>query len=268
MMMLVRSMVAGMNLFCMRPSIHPLRELDEKLLFDFAAFTPMQLADISGDRTIFNQAQNIRRVILGGEEIRYGILEEIKKMTNEVYATFGMTETISHVALKRLNGTKPDQYFRTLPGISVAANEMDCLIVHAPQLGQQNLLTKDLVKVISETEFEWLGRIDNVINRGGVKIHPEKIEALLEPYISCPFFIAEINSGSSEAKLLLILETTQVKEEELLTISKAIQALDKLNRPQQIWLLREFKRTENGKIRRRETLESGKEVQQIALPFI
>lgn len=254
MMMLVRSMANRMNLVCVKPSLHPLQEMTEHPEIDFAAFTPMQFSDIIQDENVWRRAEKIRKVILGGEDIRYGLMERIREMKNEVYATFGMTETISHIALKRLNGSRPDLYYKTLPGIRVSADENYRLMIHAPKLGLENLLTKDMVQIISDTEFEWLGRMDHVINRGGIKIYPEEIEKKLQPFIPHPFFMAELSPGTTDARLALMIEAAELSNAALKQIEEAFSTLDKWSRPREILKCTAFRRTDNGKIKRRETL--------------
>lgn len=257
MMMLVRSAEAGLYLDCIRPSLHPLKELTEEYTVDFSAFTPLQFSDILDEGgKCFNRAEKIKKVILGGEAIHHDLMEKIKWMKNEVYATFGMTETVSHIALKKMSGSQPDSCYHTLPDIRVSMDSDNRLIIHASKLGHESLFTNDIVKVSSETEFEWLGRTDNVINRGGVKVHPEIIEKQLARYIRYPFFIAEITTRTHESKLALVIETSLISMEEKTWIQNGIEELEKLSRPQIIYTTPLFIRTENGKIKRKESLQS------------
>ena len=175
----------------------------------------------------------------------------IGTMPNNVYHTFGMTETISHIALKKLSGYAPDKFYTTLSGITVEADERGCLIIKAPAIGQPHLLTNDAVSLISPTQFEWLGRIDHVINSGGIKIYPEEIEQKLQAYIDKPFFIAGLPDEKTGTKLVLVVETDSLTDAEKNSLQAAFNVLDKFQKPREILMVGRFERTENGKIKRR-----------------
>jgi O-succinylbenzoic acid--CoA ligase len=254
MMMVVRSIHNKMKLICIRPSSTPLQELTDEQQIDFAAFTPMQFHGVVTDINIFKKANQINKIILGGEDVRAGLLNPIQQLKSEVYITFGMTETISHIALKRLNGPKPDINFKVLTGIDISINDRNCLVISAPALGQSHLVTNDVVKLVGESEFQWLGRIDNVINSGGVKIQPEEIEQQLLNLIKYPYFIASVADKILGEKLVIALETPMLRPEEKNELVNAFTKLEKLHRPKLILLIPQFARTENGKIKRMESL--------------
>ncbi len=254
MMMLVRAFENRMILECIEPSANPLLKLDASMEIDFAAFTPMQFSKVITSKKAFNKAEKIKTVILGGEGISDELLLTIKRMKNNVYATFGMTETISHIALKKLNGKNADKYFRVLPSIRISVNKVNCLVVNAPKLGVKNLVTNDVVKIISPTQFEWIGRIDNVINSGGLKIHPEEIEAILRSKTDVPLFIAGIKDAITGEKPCLILEKKSLSKRKIEELKTAFSVLDKKSRPKEIWLVSEFVKTPNGKLKRKETI--------------
>jgi O-succinylbenzoic acid--CoA ligase len=214
----------------------------------------MQFAEILKSDEAFQLASRIDKIILGGEDVRPAILKKIQLMKNEVYLTFGMTETISHIALRRLNGSNATSYYRTLPGIIVQADENKNLVIGAPLLGQAHLRTNDAVQVLSDNEFEWLGRTDNVVNTGGVKIHPEEVEKQLAHAIDRPYFIGGIPDNETGEKLVLMIEAEKLSAEEQERIKAVVVQLEKLHRPKVIFLLPEFKRTGTGKIIRKENL--------------
>ncbi|MES2621137.1 MAG: AMP-binding protein, partial [Bacteroidota bacterium] len=159
MMMIVRSIWNKMDLYCMRPSSNPLSQLTDKDNFDFAAFTPSQLYEFEKN---MQRIEKIRKLLIGGEDISARLMKNMQLLNNASYATFGMTETISHIALRRLNGPNPDRYFKTFEGITVSTDERKCLIIEAPELGIHSLITNDVIHFISPVEFEWLGRKDNL----------------------------------------------------------------------------------------------------------
>lgn len=255
MMMIVRCLIAKMNMYAIRPSAEPLNSLPGRLKIDFAAFTPMQISGIRNYATVREKFSNINKVILGGEGIQPDLLQILEGFNNQVYATFGMTETISHIALKKVSGINPDKYFYALPGVTVAADKRGCLIISAPLLGQSNLQTNDIVEIISATSFKWLGRIDNVINTGGIKLYAEEIENLLFNFIPFPFFVAAWLDELTGEKPVLCIETDAISSDSESQIAGAIRQLDKISQPKWILLFNKFKWTANGKIKRKETLE-------------
>ncbi len=254
MMMLVRAFEKGMILECVEPNANPLLRLDARMKIDFAAFTPMQFSKTISSKKAYDKAEKIKTVILGGEGISDELLTTIKRMKNNVYATFGMTETISHIALKKLNGKNADKYFSVLPSVRISVNKENRLVVNAPKLGVKNLVTNDMVKIISPTQFEWLGRIDNVINSGGLKIHPEEIEKILQSKIDVPFFVAGIKDAITGEKPCLVLEKKTLSKNKIEELKTALSVLEKKSRPKEIWLVFEFVKTKNGKLNRKETV--------------
>jgi O-succinylbenzoic acid--CoA ligase len=255
MMMLVRSIECGLNLYCIKPSTTPLALLDSDSNFDFAAFTPMQFYAIT-DKTCFEKAQRISKIILGGEDISSALLNLIQQLSSSVYATFGMTETISHIALKKLNGNKPDKHYKTLSGIEINADEVGRLRIHAPSLLPTDLLTNDEVRIISKHEFDWLGRTDNVINSGGIKIHPEIAEQKLHAFIPYNFFIAGEENSITGKSVALVIEKESLNDIELGGIKESLFRLEKHERPRAILLSSPFIKTENGKLNRTKTIKN------------
>lgn len=256
MMMLVRSAEQKMNLVCIEPSTTPLKHLPADLTLDFAAFTPMQFSSVASDNNAFNNAENISKIILGGENASDALLQKAECMRNYVYLTFGMTETISHIALKRISGEHPDRYYHTLSGITVAINSKNQLVVHAPRLGQVELVTNDEVRVISATQFEWLGRTDNVINSGGIKIHAEVMEHELRKKTDASFFIAAVASNKTGEEVAIALEQSHISTEEISNWKNLCAPFEKLAMPKHILLISKFDRTENGKINRKKSLQN------------
>ncbi len=255
MMMLVRSVFCRLDLYCIKPSVTPLQQLSAETKLNFAAFTPMQLHSATKNYGQFKLAESIDKIILGGEAISAEVLQLVTRLENAVYATFGMTETISHIALKRLNGINPDKHFKVLGDVKIATGDENRLVIEAPGLGQPYLVTNDVVEVISTTEFDWLGRTDNVINSGGVKIHPEEIEQQLQPNIQPAFFIGQVPDVRTGQKLVLAIEMTVLSESDMKELSEIFAKLEKLQRPKSVLLINRFVRTPNGKIKRHETLQ-------------
>ena len=170
-MMVVRALALGLDLKVVEPSSSPLKGLNKPI--DFAAMVPLQL------EKSLNQLDKVKTLIVGGGQVNPALVDKLRDISTQVYETYSMTETLTHVAIKPLNGPNKQDVFQALDGVQFEIDERDCLVIHAPMLNPNPVLTNDLVALIDETSFHWLGRYDNVINSGGIKIIPEKVEAKL-----------------------------------------------------------------------------------------
>lgn len=253
-MMIVRSFVRKLILTCLKPDANPLSHLNPTAEFDFAAFTPTQLAISSTTYENFRKADHIKNIILGGGTVNYNLQTILKKNDNPVYQTFGMTETISHIALRRMNGPQPELYYRLLDGIDINTDSDRRLIINAPKLEVHNLKTNDLVRLINDKEFEWLGRFDNVINTGGIKVYPEHIEEKLANIMAVPYFISSVPDEILGQRIVLAIQLPSLSDADLIEIKDRISILDKHFRPKFVFLYNTFSTTETGKINRGATL--------------
>ena len=243
-MMLVRAMVLGLELHYKVPSAAPLEDIRRD--YDFCAMTPMQL------RNSLKDIQKIKKLLIGGAPVPENLRKKVLLKENAIYETFGMTETITHIALKKLSKGTREKSFKTLQNVRVSLDDRNCLVINAPEINPAAIITNDLVNVISETEFEWLGRIDNVVNSGGIKLVPEQIEEKLRSCIKSRFFVTAIPDETLGKKLVLILEG----DADINTVQRRINALKNLQKfenPKEIFCLPEFIITKSGKIRRPET---------------
>ena len=144
---------------------------------------PLQVEkSLEHDREAF---ERIKTVIIGGAPVSYQLRQKLKDCPNRLFATYGMTETITHVAVQDL---KSSDYFEALPGISLELDARGCLVIDAPRITEKKIVTNDLVELDGQ-KFRWLGRYDHVINSGGVKVIPEEVERALAPYIRQRFFV-------------------------------------------------------------------------------
>ena len=165
-----------------------------------------------------------------------------------------MTETVSHIAVKQLNGfksSKPNLTFKTLPGVNISKDERDCLVIEAPRISKQKIVTNDIVKITDESSFEWLGRYDNVINSGGIKLYPEVIESKLQDVISERFFVTSMPDDTLGEKLVLVVESQKNKSLEKTTF----KGLDKYEVPKEIIIVPKFVESISGKVQRCKTLQ-------------
>lgn len=251
MMMTVRSMHTGMNLLTVAPTGNPLKELDENCSPGFAAMVPAQVFNSLNDAEIRKRFRTIGTVIIGGGEISPQLETMLVDMPNALYATYGMTETISHIALRRINGTQKSALFVALPGISLSTDRRGCLVIHAPRISEQPLITNDLAELTDNCSFKWLGRYDNIINRGGKKLIPEEIEKKLQPLIPQRFYIAARPDQKYGQVPVLVIESTEAVPDEDKTLLESFAQLcshDEL--PTEIIRIPKFAETGSGKIKR------------------
>ncbi|WP_411030927.1 AMP-binding protein [Spongiimicrobium sp. 3-5] len=253
-MMLVRAMILGLELTYVTPSSKPIK--DNTTTYDFCAMVPLQ-AENSVD-TI----DCIETLIIGGAPISPELKKTFRSKKPRVFETYGMTETITHIAAKRINGKDASLEqvpFRVLPEVAISKDKRNCLVISAPHLTQEPVITNDIVILVSNSEFQWLGRYDNVINSGGVKLIPEQIEAKLSDLLSTRFFVAGVADPSLGHKLVLVLEGN-TDTEKILSKIKASNKLTQYEIPKQIVSVNKFLETKTGKIQRKQTLDSIKEL--------
>jgi O-succinylbenzoic acid--CoA ligase len=249
-MMLVRAMILGLEIDCVEPSTHPILDYEKK--YDFCAMIPMQL-----NHTI-NYIENIKTIIVGGSKVTKPLAEKIERSNSRFYETYGMTETVTHVAVRQLESKagKRDSYFKALPNVTFKKDARNCLIISASKLVNDDLVTNDIVDLISETRFNLLGRFDNVINSGGVKLFPEQIEAKFQPVIDERFIIASEEDATLGEKLILIVENPRDSAESIGNRIKYLKGLTKFEVPKEIYTIDKFKETVNGKIQRKESIKA------------
>ena len=203
-MMIVRAFVSGLNLIIVEPDSNPLQGINTK--FDFAAMTSMQMYQIFAEKDGIAKLNQIKNLIIGGGDIDIQLLEKIKTLKNHTFHTYGMTETLTHIALKKLNGNDKDQYFKALAGIRFGKDERNCLVINAPHISNEDIITNDIVNLMNDKEFEFTGRFDHVINSGGIKLFPEEIEQKLRPWLKQPFFIFGLPDEKLGETVALVIE--------------------------------------------------------------
>jgi len=248
-MMLVRAMVGGFNLIAVEPTANPFEKL--KITIDFTAITPYQLQH--SVKTL--QTKVVRKIIVGGSPVTSKLEKLAKDIPSELFETYGMTETCSHVALRRFNGKDKSDCFTILNGVSIRQDQRGCLVVKVPHLMDEEIITNDIVELVGRNSFRWLGRADSVINSGGIKIHPEQIEKKMEGIIPTNFFITSIPDELLENKVVLVIESnpyTSGEEEDLKV--KIENILGKYELPKQILYLPRFIYSQSNKVLCKETL--------------
>lgn len=238
-MMLVRSFILGLAIDMVAPTSNPLVYLNKK--YDFVAMVPLQVENS------LNDLHKVRKLIIGGAKLNESLAKKLINNNTEVYETYGMTETITHIAAKKVD----EKAFTVLPHVSISQNEKDCLVINAPSVSEEILCTNDLVQIINDNQFVFLGRIDNVVNSGGIKLVPEQIEEKLANKIKTPFFVGGIPDAILGEKLVLVIEGE--KQELAETV---FDVLDKFEKPKSLFFVPEFERTESGKIKRKAILKA------------
>lgn len=249
MMMLIRSIVSNLNLHIAQPSLNPLIGLTTQL--DFVPMTPAQL--ISSLDHDPNATHNIKSILLGGGSVNSTLLNKIQDIDSTVFHSYGMTETISHIAIRQLNHTQNEQTFRTISGISIHSNVDSCLEITSDYF-EGIIKTNDIVELVDHNEFIWKGRKDNVINTGGIKVYPEIVEQKIDKIINNSFYIVGSSHGLLGEQVCLVIESDTVIDHELIQ-NQLVDLIDKFELPQEIYCTPEFLRTPTGKIRRKDTLE-------------
>lgn len=271
-MMVVRAIERNLKLVVNTPSSTPLSELTEEI--DFCAMSPLQV-EKSLDKILF-----IKNLIIGGAAVSENLKNKIfTKLHNHqpstidhqtrIYETYGMSETLSHIALKEIY-PKADDYFTVLDGIEISLDERGCLKIYAPNLNTGILQTNDLVEIkyvdstqYHKKQFKFLGRIDNVINSGGAKIFPEELEALVKKRISNEAVLVGIPDIVLGEKLILVIENdaqNNAAEKEIQNQLSMVDYQQKFQRPKEIIFIKKIPRTENGKINRQELLNLLKDI--------
>lgn len=239
-MMLVRAMILGLEIDLVEPA--SLLIFDEQKHYDFCAMIPMQI------QNSLNRLKNIDTIIVGGAPISKSLIDELQSLNTKVYATYGMTETVSHIAIKPLNIKTNNNHYKVLGDIKISQDERNCLVVNAPKLSDDIIITNDIVKLHSKTEFEFVGRFDNMINSGSIKLFPELVEVKLRNKINERFFIASEPDALLGEKVILIIEGKKDT-----TTASTFEDLDTYEVPKKIYVVDKFIEI-NEKIQRSKTL--------------
>lgn len=238
-MMIVRAIELKLKLYCIQPKSEI--NLSEFPILDFVPMTPMQV------KNSFESLSKIKILLIGGAPVSNELRRQLSKLQIRIFESYGMTETITHIALKEIS----DEWFSILPKVKIRKDNRGCLVIKTPYF-EEEIITNDLVEIKNEIQFKWLGRFDNVINSGGIKLFPEQIEKKLKPFIKEEFIISSIPDEKLGQKLVLIIESELPLD---LDLGKFAEVLGKFEIPKETYFLEKFPRTESGKIQRLKTLE-------------
>jgi o-succinylbenzoate---CoA ligase len=235
-MMLVRGFIIGLEIDFVAPSSKPLERIEHD--YDFTALVPLQ-AQYSLDKL-----HRVKKIIIGGAKITKPLEQKLKKIKSEIYETYGMTETISHIAAKRVG----EEAFTVFPNVIISQDDNNCLLLKAFNINDELIETNDVVEMVSENQFIWLGRFDNVVNSGGIKLIPEQIEEKLATRIPARYFVIGKPDPVLGEKLVLFVEGEPITIDD-----NVFDVLDKYEKPKEVHFVKHFEETPTGKIIRKET---------------
>lgn len=248
-MMIVRAIEGGYKLLAIQPSSNPFLAVSEPV--DFSAITPYQL--VHSAETLRNGL--VSKIIVGGAPVTLQTESLCATLPPALYETYGMTETASHIALRRFNGTEKSDFFETLEGVAVSADDRGCLVIDAPHLTSERLITNDLSEIIDINHFRWLGRADRVINSGGVKIFPEQVEKKLGPLLDVPYFVTGFPDLELGQKVVLVMESETYPRRRIADMKQDMEALlSKYECPKEFVFLPKFVYSASDKLLRDDTL--------------
>lgn len=243
-MMVIRALEAKARLWIESPSNKPL--VRDYGTVDLLPVVPSQVEWIVSNPEC---CKKIRNIIVGGGAMPVGLECRLAESGINAYATYGMTETCSHVALRRVGDES--SCYNALPGITFATDERGCLVIDAPQFSFGRIVTNDIVTLVDENRFRWMGRWDNVINTGGVKVFPEKIEQAISASVSLPpFYVTGRKSEKWGEEVVMYVEcaASEIDADGILSALK--EEISRYELPKEIIPVPAFSRTESGKIRR------------------
>ena len=260
-MMVVRSLVRKLKLMVVEPTGHPLAAHQLPRGLTFAAMVPMQVYNslqVPEERELLRQ---IRHLIIGGGAIDDALARELEDFPNYVWSTYGMTETLSHIALRRLNGAAASEWYTPFDNVRISQSEDGCLVIDAPEVCAERLVTNDIVE-ICQGRFRVVGRKDNVICSGGIKIQAEEVERALKPHLHVPFMITKRKDEKfGEIVVMMVEERGKRREERGERIEDSLKTrlqrlcrehLPKYWQPRDFVFVERIPMTETGKIARKE----------------
>lgn len=242
-MMVVRALTCGLRLLSVEPTGTPCW----KGPIDFAAMVPLQVWNLLQDDEGRQRLQQIRHLIIGGGAINDDLAKALVDLPNQIWSTYGMTETLSHIALRRLNGLERSEWYTPFEGVDISLSEEGCLVINAPAVHEGPLVTNDVAELNGRL-FRILGRKDNVICSGGIKIQIEEVERLLQPHLSIPFMITKAPDVRLGEQVVLLTESQDLDSVRLC----CQMVLPKYWQPRQYRYISRLPMTETGKPARAE----------------
>lgn len=238
-MVVVRSIERHLHLISVSPSGHPLKDINEEITF--AAMVPMQVYNTLQVPEERERLTHIRHLIIGGGAIDAALEQELRSLPGNIaiWSTYGMTETLSHIALRRINGAEASEWYQPFDSVKISLTEEGCLVIDAPLVCSETLVTNDIVEIesyiynkVEKLRFRIKGRKDNVICSGGIKIQIEEVEEFLKPHLEKPFMLAKKKDEKFGEIAVLLSEDKGIKKVEA-TIRRLLS-------DHKYWIPREF----------------------------
>lgn len=247
-MMIVRAIEGELNLLLSEAVSNPLKGRSEKI--NFAAMVPLQVEKVLEEEGV-DALQTIDQLIIGGAAVSDSLAHKLLSLTNAVWATYGMTETVSHVAMKRLSGITASDDFMPMVGVTFSKDNRGCLQIEAPHLCSDTVVTNDLISLDEKQHFSFVGRYDNIINSGGVKIVPETVEKKIALLFKERYIISSLPDDRLGQKLVLYVETQDSECYEWPILQQQLaDLLPPFERPKALICITHFKETKTGKVKR------------------
>lgn len=243
-MVVVRSIERHLHLISVSPSGHPLKDINEEITF--AAMVPMQVYNTLQVPEERERLTHIRHLIIGGGAIDASLEKELQALPGNIaiWSTYGMTETLSHIALRRINGAEASEWYQPFDSVKISQTEEGCLVIDAPQVCAETLVTNDIVEIesyiynkVEKLRFRIKGRKDNVICSGGIKIQIEEVEEFLKPHLEKPFMLAKKKDEKFGEIAVLLSEDKEIK-----TVEATVR---RLLSDHKYWIPREFLHVEH-----------------------
>ena len=256
-MVVVRSIERHLHLISVSPSGHPLKDVNKEITF--AAMVPMQVYNTLQVPEERERLTHIRHLIIGGGAIDASLEKELQSLPGNIaiWSTYGMTETLSHIALRRINGAEASEWYQSFDSVKISQTDEGCLVIDAPLVCAETLLTNDIVEIepyiynkVEKTRFRIKGRKDNVICSGGIKIQIEEVEEFLKPHLEKPFMLAKKKDEKFGEIAVLLTEDEDLKKVEA-TIRRLLSGKsDDSNKSSEskshkYWIPREFRYVEH-----------------------
>jgi O-succinylbenzoic acid--CoA ligase len=272
MMMIIRGLELGLHLTIIDPVSQPLAHFSPTARFDFTAMVPLQLHEtLHGSTHELAILNRMKGILIGGAPVSRALEEQAQQVTAPLYHTYGMTETVSHIALRRMNGAQRSDCFVPFGEVRLGLDARGCLTITSALTRGETLQTNDLVEFQPDGSFRWVGRIDNVINSGGVKVQIEKVETALETwlvyykdgtYADRRFFVGPLAHPRLGQVVVAIIEgefgdggVIMVPEIEAALRTQLQPTLTPYEIPRKVYFVHQLLETPTGKIDRRANLE-------------
>ncbi len=250
-MMIVRALAHGMNLLTTHVGANPLDTLNQAV--DFSAMVPLQVANVLKHNP--QKMQQVKTLIIGGGAVSPLLEQDLAHLKTSCWHTYGMTETLSHIALRPTNGPERTDWFTPLPGVELSTDPRGCLVISAPAIISERVVTNDLV-LLKDNRFQVLGRWDDVINSAGHKLHPSLIERKIGAWLSFPFFLSgEQHPAAGQIPVLFVQAPPEETDKEQIQ-EGLLRELQPHEVPRKVIVLPRFVYLESGKINRQATKES------------